>query len=425
MSTAAFAENERVLTPPRAVSWATVLAAAFVASMFYVADQTWGFSQLDLGQDVMELSTEEGSSTRRLGLIALGLAGAVLAIRRGGRPLRLRGVLAWLCLALVAWCASTWLWAADRPVVLRRLFAEACLVTAAVAAARWGSPRRLAWIALLCTATFLLVGVAAEVSLGLFRFSGGEHRFAGTMHPNDQGMNCAVLCLAALYLARGDQRGRFALLAVAAAAFGFLVLTKSRTSLGAFLVAVAAMQLLATSSQARLKWILGSVFVASWALLLSGGRIADSLAEAALLAREDSEAATLTGRLPLWEDLWGYVQSRPISGYGYSGYWIPQHISEVSRSQGWAIAVGHSAYLDLVLGVGIVGLALGLPILVLAAGQAAWRETLAPAAGYGFVFAVLVLCACDGVLESNVLLPRFVPLVAMSGVAMLALPTKD
>ena len=306
-------------------------------------------------------------------------------------------------------------------MVFRRLFADGCLVTAALAAAKWASPRRLVWIALLCTGGFLLVGLAAELSLGVFRPGDAEYRFSGTMHPNDQGMHRAVMCLAALYLSRWAGRGRLVLLAVAAVGFGFLLLTKSRTSLGALLVAMAALQLVAASRRARVGWVLGAIFLASWGLLLSDGRMADSVTETLLLGREDSEAATFTGRVPLWEELWRYAEERPLWGYGYNGYWTPAHIAAVSRSQGWPIAIGHSAYLDLLLGIGAAGLALGLPIAVLAIARAAWREQQRPGQGYGFVLAVLVLCLCDGVLESNVLLPRFVPLVAMAGIAMLAL----
>ncbi len=107
-------------------------------------------------------------------------------------------------------------------------------------------------------------------------------------------------------------------------------------------------------------------------------------------------------------------------GCGYNGFWTPQHIAEVSSSQGWPIAVGHSVYLDLLLGVGAVGLLLALPVPVLAMAQAARQERQCPGQGYAFVLAIVVLCLFDGLLESNVLLPRFVPLLAMAGISMLA-----
>jgi exopolysaccharide production protein ExoQ len=420
MSSAVLANPVCPVQSPRTIAWTTALASLFVAAMFYVADQDWRFSELDLSEEVMESSTVEGNPMRRLGLLALGAVGAALVIRPGGQALRARGVLAWLCVAFALWSTASLLWAVDRGVVFRRLFADGCLVAAALAAAKWISLRQLAWIALLCTGGVLLVGLAAELSLGLFHPTDAEYRFSGTMHPNDQGMQRAVMCLAALYLSRGAGRGRPLLLCAAAVGFGFLLLTKSRASLAAVLVATAALQWTTASARARIGWVLAAVFLASWGMLLSDGRMADSAAEAFLLGREDSEAATFTGRTPLWEELWNYVQQRPLWGHGYDGFWTPPHIAEVSSSQGWAIAVGHSAYLDLLLGIGAAGLALGLPIVVLAIAQAARREQLWPGKGYGFVLAVLVLCLCDGVLESNVLLPRFVPLVAMTGMAMLA-----
>ncbi len=192
---------------PLAIDWTTVLAGLFVAAMFYVADQDWHFSQLDLNEEAMESATTEGNPLRRTGLLMLGVAGAALLVRRGGESLRVGGALGWLCVAFAAWSMASLWWAADQGVVFRRLLADGCLIAAALAAARWVTPRQLAWIALISTGCFFLVGVAAELSLGLFHPGDPEWRFSGTMHPNDQGMHRAVMCLAALYLARPSDRG--------------------------------------------------------------------------------------------------------------------------------------------------------------------------------------------------------------------------
>ena len=91
MSTAVLANPVRPAQTPRTISWTTGFAALFVAAMFYVADQAWRFSELDLGEEIMESSTVEGNPMRRLGLLVLGAAGAALVIRRGGEALRTRG----------------------------------------------------------------------------------------------------------------------------------------------------------------------------------------------------------------------------------------------------------------------------------------------------------------------------------------------
>src|SRR5690606_4411617 len=71
--------------------------------------------------------------------------------------------------------------------------------------------------------------------LGTFAPLRTGYRFAGTLHPNQQGINCALLALSAVYLGRvGRTRaGRLTASAALTLAMGFLLLTRSRTSLAA------------------------------------------------------------------------------------------------------------------------------------------------------------------------------------------------
>jgi len=70
--------------------------------------------------------------------------------------------------------------------------------------------------------------------------------------------------------------------------------------------------------------------------------------------------ASLTGRLPLWQVVLETIQSRPFLGYGYSGFWNADSIDVLYLWQraGWPAPDSHNGYLDIVLQVGIVGLAL-------------------------------------------------------------------
>lgn len=73
------------------------------------------------------------------------------------------------------------------------------------------------------------------------------------------------------------------------------------------------------------------------------------------MGRGEETGSSLTGRLPLWQDLSVYIQSRPWQGHGYGAFWTPRHIYEIAVSQEWVISEAHSSYIDAVLQLGIIG----------------------------------------------------------------------
>ena len=78
-----------------------------------------------------------------------------------------------------------------------------------------------------------------------------------------------------------------------------------------------------------------------------------------------SDNASLTGRIPLWSELMVSVEQHPLLGQGFGAFWTPANIDRVSADQGWGISAAHSAYVDVLLALGAVGLVLYLDTLVL------------------------------------------------------------
>ncbi|MGB5636575.1 MAG: O-antigen ligase family protein [Waterburya sp.] len=67
---------------------------------------------------------------------------------------------------------------------------------------------------------------------------------------------------------------------------------------------------------------------------------------------------TLTGRTPLWADLWGFIEQKPWLGYGYGTFFSSLHretdlLWKVHR---WNPVHAHNGYIQLWLHLGIVGL---------------------------------------------------------------------
>ena len=88
--------------------------------------------------------------------------------------------------------------------------------------------------------------------------------------------------------------------------------------------------------------------------------------------------STLTGRTYLWEQGWEAAQQFPILGYGYAAYWV-QGFAEAERL--WAefyIASRygfhfHNTYIETLVELGFVGVALISLIIVLASSMDMYR----------------------------------------------------
>jgi O-antigen ligase len=167
-------------------------------------------------------------------------------------------------------------------------------------------------------------------------------------------------------------------------------------------------------------WICGVLFLAV------GDSLLETAGDAAQLGRQDSNVADLTGRLPLWNDLLASVEERPVFGHGYGGFWIPQNIDELIRSQGWVVTSAHSAYLECLLDIGVPGLLFYVFMIVgaLAAAVVRFKRTSEPV--WGFVACLMLFCLMQGVSESAMaMLPQFATLLVFLGIVHLALGGSD
>jgi len=81
-----------------------------------------------------------------------------------------------------------------------------------------------------------------------------------------------------------------------------------------------------------------------------------------------NRSANMTGRLPLWEYLIeNFVGRRPLIGYGFGAFWQQPAIMEKIRSAvGWKylVRVSDNGYMDVLLGLGIIGLLILIGLLV-------------------------------------------------------------
>jgi O-antigen ligase len=79
---------------------------------------------------------------------------------------------------------------------------------------------------------------------------------------------------------------------------------------------------------------------------------------------------TLTGRTGIWAASWQQILQRPWLGFGFKVFWVPGNTPvEVFGITGWEAPNAHNGYLDLLLDVGVVGLA----VFLIGYAVAVWR----------------------------------------------------
>lgn len=364
----------------------------------------------------------EGSIRRRLGITGFGLLGGLLLLRRRPARVRLDPVVTGAAVLFMLWISASIVWADDVMLSLRRVVAFWLLVVGAAGVALVVSRQTLVWFIGLSGATFIVAGVGVELLLGTFQPFSPTYRFAGTLHPNAQGINCAFVVLSAVWIA-STNGGRKWLFAGLLAALGciFLVLTKSRAPFATMLGSVLVLLVLRFRPGRRMI-IVAVVANAGLALVFAylNGLI-DAPLDWLLLGRGFEDVATLNSRVPLWRFLGTYVAHRPVAGYGYSGFMTTEHAAEIPVLLEFGVAGAHSIYMEILLGVGVVGLALFLLFMVSgfvrAAGGTGAREARN---ADSFVASIVAFELLMGIVDATLVFPswRIVTLILLASLCI-------
>ena len=345
----------------------------------------------------------ETTTSSAVGYFVLGGMGLACLMTASRRDVNWRHPLLLFCAVYVSWCVVSVLWSIEPVQTFRKLAILGLMLGGAFGAASRFDLEDIIWIALIALAGFVGVGLLAEIALGTFRPWRSDYRFAGTCHPNDQGLQCALLALAAGFALWNDRDRPWVRRAVIVLALAGLALSKSRTTLLALVVA-AAIALVLRSRGAQ-RWL---VLACCLTVLCVGGILAsfvnvaalDQTADVAAMGRREN-VNSLTGRLPLWHELWKAADERLLAGHGYGAFWGEKNVLKYSEIFAWHIPHGHNAYLDLVLSVGVVGGALYVAWVLATAFVAAARHERTGRAAYVFVACLMMLSLVHGATESK------------------------
>lgn len=404
------------------------LAVLFFGSLFFVRLHSFHKSievyseETDAGE---ELEGGTRNTEKTAAFLLMAAAGAYCIIATSGARYELRWSLVGLLGLHLAICLASVLWSTNPSMTLRR---DAMVVVCAIAAAGIGRQlgyRELVIFMVGLASSYAVLGVFAEVVIGTFKPWEADYRFAGTVHPNEQGMLCGAALVGAVLLAIEFRRYRLWLWGLACAAAMGLLMSKSRTALAATAgsLSLSCLLLMPMRYWPHL-FTLGGFSAASLFAVISvvPPRMLGGAGEMLLLGRGE-DASNLTGRLPVWEALVPHISDRLWLGFGYRAFWDKARVEEFrDYTGGWQVPDAHNSYLEMILNVGIVGAApLFLAMLfaiAIFARRAMKHFDVGTAFFAGLIFSLFIGGMTEATLFNN---SMFSCLIATCAIARLAL----
>jgi exopolysaccharide production protein ExoQ len=386
------------VTSIQRVAFFVVFAVLFIAAehmppFSHARGEDWTAANL--------ITVREGSTQRRVAYVVLAAVTALLALRsRPIRGLRMHRGGVVLCALFLTWAGASALWSDEPDVLIRRLMVLGIMLSwVYVCIRRWDGSTVVHFI-VFSTVTSVAVSCLTDLFQSGFHPLDPEYRMSGTLLPNELGLTSMVLVIAALTAARNAHRWGRMFIVCAAGGGLILLLTKSRTSLIGLAVSTIVLVHLTVPTRKKLVvlWLL--VCVAFGVTLYTGPDAASSAVS--FIPRSQEEVSSLNGRLPMWQDcIEDYAMKRPILGFGYTTFWTADRITRISDAEGWGVAAAHSAYLEMLLDLGVPGVALYVTLLILS--LLTIRRRMAHGKDPHLVFCASILCglATIGLTESE------------------------
>jgi len=322
--------------------------------------------------------------------------------------IRLSSPLLWGLVTVGLFLMFSVLWSINTSHTIFKLAVFGSMVVAALGIASALSIREILTTATIVCLSFIGIGIVSEIAFGNFRIL-GDYRFIGTTHPNTEAIYASIICLTArMFL---SSSGKLNYIAIVFFFFGMIMvwLTKSRTTLAGLLLSLLIIQAISLRGSNRILMI--STLVVMLSLGLAGFTLisqssSGTLGSVATMGRKD-DVSTLSGRLPLWEELVDSISKRPLIGHGYLAYWDAKRVEYLSETFRWEIPHGHNLYLDTMLDIGILGLVVVIFTIFAAMYQALVLYWKTNRIEYSITFGLFIYAMSNGFAESIFKLPNF------------------
>jgi exopolysaccharide production protein ExoQ len=369
-----------------------LFAAAFIPLDHRLsAPRTWQRStKIDFAG--VRQQTLHGTTRRRVAFIALFVAFIFVML---WLPLRVRLQLTPIVGATTAWLGwetCSVLWSVNTPLSLRRL--PSWIITAVVgffAGAALGVKGCLMVIALVCAA-YLVAGIANELLNGT-RDPEVGYRFAGTLHPNGQALNCALLAFSSCWLGATESIPSGIAIGGMIAGMGGLGLARSRLAFWASETA-ALISIAMTPSGSNRTWPVGLAV----GILVTG---------IGLFGRTSYDGASLNGRTMIWKLALADVGPDWILGQGFGAFWDVRRLDMFREKAGMRVWNCHSTPVEILVRSGAIGTVLFSMTMVSAFIAALGLHGISSA----LIGSLLIVIFLEGLGESTFALPSYTSLL--------------
>jgi O-antigen ligase len=310
--------------------------------------------------------------------------------------------------ALLAWCLLSSLWASAPDVAMRRAaLAIVVAVSTMLCVDTLGTERsmRLWWFVLagvLIVNWLSIAFVPQAIHLSGEQDPGLVGDWRGLyFHKNIAGAVSAISAI--VFFFSWFRTRRWIDIVLCAAAVGFVVMTRSKSSLGLMPLAVLA------GLAYRYAWRRGldRTIVAVLGVLAALALVTFLLADADAIARMLEDPTEFTGRAAIWQAELAFVRDHPLLGSGFgtfadTGSLSPLH-NYVAGSWVEAVAHGHSGYLQLLVTIGGIGFLLTILALVVVPALRFWRQDGSDLGVKSMLFALFVFFVLHNFMETDFL----------------------
>jgi exopolysaccharide production protein ExoQ len=147
------------------------------------------------------------------------------------------------------------------------------------------------------------------------------------------------------------QRKRWVYMVMAVVCLALLLLSESATGIVvcAFMLCLLPIRRLLTMANRLFVPLLAFFSMLAMPLMIWLATNSSSIVQ--MLGRNSN----LTGRFPLWEIVLQEIAARPLFGFGYAAFWATGEADRIRATIGWNAPNAHNGFLEMLLGVGLVG----------------------------------------------------------------------
>jgi exopolysaccharide production protein ExoQ len=251
------------------------------------------------------------------------------------------------------WVLASVAWSEDPLLTLRRAFALAgTSMVGLYLGMKFEPKQQLKMIA-------IVIGLGAIASLAValvFPDTGiVDGSWQGVYHlKNTLGRMMAMGLLSFALLATSERRYRWYLVAMFCLCFSLLLLSRSITAV------VVCFLMFVLLPFRKLLFLRTRQLILAFPVVLA---MMSAVAIWTVVHMEDilkllGRTSSLTGRIPLWQYVAKEIAAKPIQGWGFMAFWNSWEGERVSSAANWDVAVpnAHNGFLEVWLGIGLIGL---------------------------------------------------------------------